>query len=73
VTNEYDHNALRADGARVLNLDVRSTQSAAIHVYETLGYHRWGTHPCYAMVEGKIISGHFYFKRLDGPEEDEAA
>jgi ribosomal protein S18 acetylase RimI-like enzyme len=54
-------------GLAVLNLDLRSTQLAAIGLYESLGYRRWGTHPCYAQVNGRVISGHYYYKRLDEP------
>ena len=32
-------------GFAVLNLDLRDTQRAAIRLYESLGYRRWGTHP----------------------------
>jgi ribosomal protein S18 acetylase RimI-like enzyme len=56
--------AARAAGFALLNLDVRATQEAAIQLYESLGYVRWGTHPAYARVEGQTIPGHFYFKRL---------
>jgi ribosomal protein S18 acetylase RimI-like enzyme len=56
--------AARAAGFAILNLDVRATQDAAIQLYESLGYVRWGTHPAYARVDGKAIPGHFYFKRL---------
>jgi ribosomal protein S18 acetylase RimI-like enzyme len=51
-------------GYHVLNLDVRETQAAAIHMYETLGFERWGTHPNYAMVRGKTVQGFYYCKRL---------
>jgi ribosomal protein S18 acetylase RimI-like enzyme len=51
-------------GYHVLNLDVRETQAAAIHMYESLGFERWGMHPNYAMVRGKIIQGFYYNKRL---------
>jgi ribosomal protein S18 acetylase RimI-like enzyme len=37
-------------GHRVVNLDVRETQSTAIALFEALGYERWGTHPAYARV-----------------------
>jgi ribosomal protein S18 acetylase RimI-like enzyme len=62
-----EHSARRA-GVAILNLDVRDTQQAAIRLYESAGYTRWGTHPAYARVAGKIVPGHFYFKRLT-PEE----
>jgi ribosomal protein S18 acetylase RimI-like enzyme len=56
----------RAIGYRVLNLDVRETQTGAIALFEQLGFTRWGTHPAYAQVGGQVIAGHFYFKPLDG-------
>lgn len=54
----------------VLNLDLRDTQRAAIHLYETLGYRRFGTHPYYAVVDDRIVPGHYYYKRLDEPLAD---
>jgi ribosomal protein S18 acetylase RimI-like enzyme len=53
-----------AIGVRVLNLDVRETQESAIHLFEAAGFVRWGTHPAYAQVDGRVIAGHFYFKHL---------
>ncbi len=58
--------AARTAGFAILNLDVRATQEAAIGLYEAMGFTRWGTHPAYARVEGKVIEGHYYFKRLTG-------
>ena len=55
----------REIGLAVLNLDLRDTQRAAIRLYESLGYIRWGTHPVYARVEGRIVPGHYYYKLLD--------
>ncbi len=54
----------RALNYRVLNLDVRETQEAAIALYESLGYQRWGVHPEYARVRGRIVRGYFYTKAL---------
>lgn len=51
-------------GIEILNFDIRATQTAAIQLYESRGYTRWGTHPCYAKVEGRIIPGYYYFKDL---------
>jgi ribosomal protein S18 acetylase RimI-like enzyme len=62
--------AARAAGFAILNLDVRETQSAAIQLYESLGYVHWGTHPDYARVAGTSVPGRFYYKRLrDAPED----
>ncbi len=54
----------RALGYQVLNLDVRETQTAAIRMYESLGYIRWGEHPAYARVRGKTVRGFYYYKQL---------
>ena len=49
-------------GYKVLQLDVRETQEAAIRLYESMNYRRWGTNPAYAMVQGRVIAGHYYTK-----------
>jgi ribosomal protein S18 acetylase RimI-like enzyme len=54
----------RTLGLRVINLDVRETQTAAIALYESLGYERYGLHPEYARVKGKSVRGFFYTKSL---------
>ncbi len=54
----------RALGYQVLNLDVRETQEAAIHLYETLGYQRWGEHPAYARIGGRTVRGLYFTKLL---------
>lgn len=54
----------REGGYEVLTLDVRETQAAAITLYESLGFVRWGSNPQYARVGGRNIAGHFYLKEL---------
>jgi ribosomal protein S18 acetylase RimI-like enzyme len=61
----------RALRYQILNLDVRSTQTAAIRLYENLGYVRWGSHPAYAYVKGQLVEGHYYFKNLRQTEQPE--
>ncbi len=56
--------AARSLGYHVLNLDVRETQEAAITLYESLGYIRWGVHPAYARAGGRTVRGIFYYKVL---------
>ncbi|MSP52137.1 MAG: GNAT family N-acetyltransferase [Alphaproteobacteria bacterium] len=55
----------RSSGYKMLSLDVRETQTAAISLYESAKFVRWGTKPRYAFVDGKYIAGFFYFKMLD--------
>jgi ribosomal protein S18 acetylase RimI-like enzyme len=51
-------------GYKVLQLDVRETQKAAICLYEKMGYVRWGTNPAYALVDGRMIAGLYYSKNI---------
>jgi len=64
--------AARADGFYFLALDVRATQDAAIQLYESLGFERWGENPNYAMVEGKRVAGYYYSKALRAPRRRKA-
>ena len=64
VLLEHIEEEARAHGFDVMNLSVRETQTAALNLYETLGFQRWGTHPKYAQVDGKTVAGQFYFKEL---------
>ena len=63
LTHRVEEGA-RALGYHLLNLDVRETQDAAIALYESMGYIRWGVHPVYARVSGKTIRGVHYYKLL---------
>ncbi len=54
----------RALHCYVINLDVRETQEAAIRLYESMGYVRWGVHPAYARVRGQTVRGIYYYKVL---------
>ncbi len=73
LTLRAEHEA-RGLGFHILNLEVRGTQQAALAMYESLGFRHWGTHPCYAWVQGKPVAGHCYFKDLSRiePQQDEA-
>ncbi len=52
------------EGFSVINLDVRETMEGAIHLYESMGYTRIGTHPHYAQVDGKVLKGYYYTKAI---------
>ncbi|MDA0702900.1 MAG: GNAT family N-acetyltransferase [Proteobacteria bacterium] len=54
----------REEGFKVLRLDVRETLTAAIKLYESLGYVHWGTNPKYALIDGTMIAGRYYYKDL---------
>jgi len=54
----------RAASFEVMNLSVRETQGAAIALYESEGFVRWGRHPKYAKVNSQLIAGLYYSKDL---------
>lgn len=64
MVEKMEHVA-KESGFGVINLDVRETQDAAIKLYESLGYIHFGTHPHYARVDDKIVSGRYYYKNLE--------
>src|SRR5262245_53521184 len=60
--------AARTAGVRLCNLVVRESQTAAIQLYQSLGYKHWGTHRCYARVGDDWVAGQFFWKQLDPGE-----
>ena len=54
----------RDNDLKTLNLDVRESQTAAIRLYEAMGFKQWGSHPAYAHVNGRPVAGRFYYLDL---------
>ena len=50
--------------ATCLQLDIRETQVAAIHLFKSKGYKQWGENPNYAFVEGSVIKGLYFYKNI---------
>lgn len=49
---------------KILKLEVRATQTAAVSLYESNGYKKWGELDKYELVDGNYISGYYYYKDL---------
>ena len=47
-----------------IQLDIRETQTAAIQLFESKGFHRWGENPSYAFVNGNAIKGYYYYRNI---------
>ena len=47
-----------------LQLDIRETQDAAIHLFKSKGFIQWGENPKYALIDGKFIKGLYFYKNL---------
>ncbi|GAB5387891.1 MAG: hypothetical protein Alpg2KO_08590 [Alphaproteobacteria bacterium] len=50
---------------KVINLSIRETQQAAIHLFEAHGFKCWGRQDKYAQVGGTIIPGRHYTLDLE--------
>ncbi len=53
------------NGYSVLRLSVRETQEAALHLYQECGYVEWGILPYYEYISGRMLAGHFFYKKLE--------
>lgn len=51
-------------GYALINVDVSETQEAAIALYKKQGYSAWGYNPSYARINGRIVGGFYYSKKL---------
>ena len=47
-----------------IQLDIRETQIAAIQLFESKGFIRWGENPKYAFVNGNPIKGYYYYRNI---------
>ena len=47
-----------------IQLDIRETQTAAIQLFESKGFVRWGENPRYAFVNGNPIKGFYYYRNI---------
>ncbi len=53
------------DGFSVINLSVRESQTRALEIYRSHGYTEWGTMPYYEYVNASMVSGHYFYKKLE--------
>lgn len=53
------------EGFSVINLSVRETQERALQIYREHGYTEWGTMPYHEYVNASMVSGHFFYKKLE--------
>ena len=47
-----------------IQLDIRETQTAAIQLFESKGFIRWGENPKYAFINGNPIKGYYYYRNI---------
>jgi len=64
--NMIDHaeKVAKENECSCLQLSIRETQEAAIQLFKSKGYNQWGENPNYALVDGVIIKGLYFFKNI---------
>ena len=61
---DFSENIALEFGSSFIHLDVRETQLAAIKLFESKGFKKWGTNPFYAFINGQNLRGYYFFKQL---------
>lgn len=64
LLDKVEYYAMDSD-YRIINLDVRESQAAAIRLYESAGYCCFGRHPYYAIIDDQPVAGRYYYKCID--------
>jgi len=54
----------KENNSKSIQLDIRETQEAAIKLFESKGFVKWGENPSYAFINGGFIKGFYYLKNL---------
>ena len=54
----------KENNAKCLQLDIRETQKAAIHLFVSKGFIKWGENPYYSFINGKFIKGLYFYKNI---------
>ena len=54
----------KENNAKCLQLNIRETQEAAIRLFESKGFIKWGENPYYAFINGKFIKGLYFYKNI---------
>ena len=55
----------KENNAKCIQLDIRETQDAAIKLFESKGFVKWGENPNYAFIDGKSIKGLYFYKNIE--------
>ena len=61
---DYVINYSKENNVKCLQLDIRETQKAAIQLFKSKGFIKWGENPYYAFVNGYFIKGLYFYKNI---------
>ena len=61
---DYSIKISKENNVNSLQLDIRETQKAAIHLFKSKGFIKWGENPYYAFVGESFIKGLYFYKKI---------
>lgn len=61
---DYALKASKENNMKCIQIDIRETQKAAIKLFQSKGFKKWGENPCYAFINGSFITGLYFLKKL---------
>ena len=61
---DFAINSSKENNVKCIQLDIRETQEAAIQLFKSKGFLKWGENPYYALINDKFIKGFYFYKKL---------
>ena len=61
---DFAEKASKENGSKCIQLNIRETQDAAIHLFKSKGFTQWGENPFYALINDKFIKGFYFYKNI---------
>tara|TARA_Y100000590_G_scaffold410363_1_gene503346 strand:- start:282 stop:821 length:540 start_codon:yes stop_codon:yes gene_type:complete len=61
---DHSEEIAKKNGTSCIQINIRETQEAAIQLFKSKGFEKWGENPNYALVDGKTINGLYFYKNI---------
>ena len=61
---DFAEKVSKENDAKCLQIDIRETQKAAIYLFQSKGFVKWGENPYYSFINDKFVRGLYYYKNI---------
>ncbi len=61
---DFAESTSKENGVKCLQIDIRETQKAAIQLFESKGFLKWGENPFYSFISEKFVKGLYFYKNI---------
>ncbi len=61
---DFAEEKAKENNIKSIQLAVRETQEAAVQLFSSKDYNKWGENPYYAFINGSFVKGIYFFKNL---------